>query len=201
MPRRGDSVAKATDLFTIHSSLFTKKLSLFHIGWYFEEVPTVNPSVKNQRFLPAPFSKGAFGVHRPKPPLSKGGASACRGGGIPQAKPGNFLPITYSLFAKKLSLFHIGWYFGKVPTVNPSVKNQRFLPAPFGKGAFGCGIDTGRVREVAIRRKPPCAMTAAARRPFGKGAFGCAADTGWGREVTNCRKPPAFAGGLFLWKL
>ena len=45
MPRRGDSVAKATDLFTIHSSLFTKKLSLFHIGWYFEEVPTVNPSV------------------------------------------------------------------------------------------------------------------------------------------------------------
>ena len=26
---------------------------------------------------------------------------------------------------------------------NPSVKNQRFLPAPFGKGAFGCGIDTG----------------------------------------------------------
>ena len=99
MPRRGDSVAKATDLFTIHYSLFTKKLSLFHIGWYFEEVPTVNPSVKNQRFLPAPFSKGAF----------------------------------------------------------------------------GCGIDTGRVREVAIRRKPPCAMTAAARRPFGKGAFGCAA--------------------------
>ena len=43
LPRRGDSVAKATDLFTIPSSLFTKKLSLFHIGWYFEEVPTVNP--------------------------------------------------------------------------------------------------------------------------------------------------------------
>ena len=61
LPRRGDSVAKATDLFTIHSSLFTKKLSLFHIGWYFEEVPTVNPSVKNQRFLPAPFGKGACG--------------------------------------------------------------------------------------------------------------------------------------------
>ena len=57
----------------------------------------------------------------PKPPLSKGGASACRGGGIPQAKPGNFLPITYSLFTKKLSLFHIGWYFEEVPTVNPSV--------------------------------------------------------------------------------
>ncbi len=61
LPRRGDSVAKATDLFTIPSSLFTKKISLFHIGWYFEEVPAVNPSVKNQRFLPAPFGKGAFG--------------------------------------------------------------------------------------------------------------------------------------------
>ena len=54
----------------------------------------------------------------------------------------------------------------------PSVKNQRFLPAPFDKGAFGCTADTGRVREVTIRRKPPCALTAAARRPFGKGAFG-----------------------------
>ena len=30
------------------------------------EVPTVNPSVKNQRFLPAPFGKGASGV----PPLT-----------------------------------------------------------------------------------------------------------------------------------
>ena len=26
---------------------------------------------------------------------------------------------------------------GKMPAANPSVKNQRFLPAPFGKGAFG----------------------------------------------------------------
>ena len=68
----------------------------FHMGLCLWEVPTVNPSVKNQRFLPAPFGKGAFGVHRPKPPLSKGGASACRGGGVPQAKPAGLL--TYSLF-------------------------------------------------------------------------------------------------------
>ena len=61
--------------------------------------------------------------------------------------------------------------YGKCLLWNPSGKNQRFLPAPFSKGAFGCGIDTGRVREVTIRRKPPCAMTAAARRPFDKGAF------------------------------
>ena len=32
----------------------------FHMGLYFQEVPPVNPSVKNQRFLPAPFNKGAF---------------------------------------------------------------------------------------------------------------------------------------------
>ena len=42
-----------------------------------------------------------------------------RGGGIP-----------------RLAGFHIGLYFLKVPPVNPSVKNQRFLPAPFSKGAF-----------------------------------------------------------------
>ena len=30
------------------------------MGLFFQEVPPVNPSVKNQRFLPAPFSKGAF---------------------------------------------------------------------------------------------------------------------------------------------
>ena len=28
----------------------------------------------------------------------------------------------------------------EVPAVNPSVKNQRFLPAPFGKGAFLCPV-------------------------------------------------------------
>ena len=36
------------------------RVAVFHMGLFFQEVPTVNPSVKNQRFLPAPFSKGAF---------------------------------------------------------------------------------------------------------------------------------------------
>ncbi len=45
MPRRGDSVAKATDFFPIPSSLFPKKPSPFHIGLYLRKVPTVNPSV------------------------------------------------------------------------------------------------------------------------------------------------------------
>ena len=35
-----------------------------------------------------------------------------------------------------LSLATLVCDFGEVPAVNPSVKNQRFLPAPFGKGAF-----------------------------------------------------------------
>ena len=129
------------------------------------KVPTVNPSGKNQRFLPAPFGKGAFG---------------CGIGGFPP----NLLHIPSSLFPKKAryrsygawlgadnhqqvpahpqavslapagSLRHLrcqlppGGSYGvhtfphrtfaicKVPTVNPSGKNQRFLPAPFNKGAL-----------------------------------------------------------------
>ena len=30
------------------------------------------------------------------------------------------------------------------------------VPAPFNKGAFGCTADTGRGREVTIRRRLPC---------------------------------------------
>ena len=52
--------------------------------------------------------------------------------------------------------FTLGCAFGKVPAVYPSVKNQRFLPAPFGKGAFGCTDDTGQIsgnREEGIGNK------------------------------------------------
>ena len=89
-------------------------------------------------------------MQRPNPPLPKGGASACRGGGIPQAKPGNFLPITYSLFTKKLSLFHIGWYFEEVPTVNPSVTPPACQlplarePAGSARGHFRTGLVCNR---------------------------------------------------------
>ena len=58
---------------------------------------------------------------RTKPPLPKGGASA-------PPRRGD----------KRPAVFHIGLYFRKVPAVNPSVKNQRFLPAPFRKGAPAC---------------------------------------------------------------
>ena len=51
----------------------------------------------------------------------------------------------------------------KVPTVNPSGKNQRFLPAPFGKGALRAvpaanfapgllGIVTSLTRPVSLLR-------------------------------------------------
>ena len=108
--------------------------------------------LQNSHFTTGPF----------KPPLPKGGASACRGGGIPQAKPGNFLPITYSLFTKKLSLFHIGWYFEEVPTVNPSVTAYA-VPAPFGKGAFlpSVSLPSGKGSENSCTVHT---LTAAARR-------------------------------------
>ena len=43
-----------------------------------------NPSVKNQRFLPAPFGKGAFGVQRRSPPCQRGVVWRSQTGGIPQ---------------------------------------------------------------------------------------------------------------------
>ena len=53
--------------------------------------------------------------------MPKGGASAAPRRGDTQAPPGYFLPNHSSLFPKKPSPFHMGSYFGKVPTVNPSV--------------------------------------------------------------------------------
>ena len=42
---------------------------------------------------------------------------------------------------------HIGLCFAEVPAVQ-SLSHASGVPAPFDKGAFGCAIDTGRVREV-----------------------------------------------------
>ncbi len=132
-------MAKATDFFPIPSSLFTKKPSPFHMGLYFQKVPTVNPSVKNQRFLPAPFGKGAFGVHRRSPPGQRGVV-------LPLAKPGGF---------SRLAGFHTGLYFGKVPTVNPSVKNQRFLPAPTGREPLRAVPAANFARQLSTNRYFP----------------------------------------------
>ena len=82
----------------------------------------------------------------------------------------------------------MGLCLWEVPAVE-SLSHASGVPAPFDKGAFGCTADTGRVGVVTNCKKPPCALTAAARRPFDKGAFGCTTDTGRVREVTNCKKP------------
>ena len=68
----------------------------------------------------------------------------------PQSKPPAYPPLAPSVTPPACQLppggsygllpFHIGLCFWKVPAVNPSVKNQRFLPAPFGKGAFGFSL-------------------------------------------------------------
>ena len=55
----------------------------------------------------------------------------------------------------------------EVPTVNPSDKNQRFLPAPFRKGA--CGVPPLSMRTAAFYDSllPLRCPVSAARRPFG----------------------------------
>ena len=55
----------------------------------------------------------------------------------------------------------------EVPTVNPSGKNQRFLPAPFRKGA--CGVPPLSMRTMAFYDSllPLRCPVSAARRPFG----------------------------------
>ena len=90
-------------------------------------------------YLPHPC-KARTGVFcRPKPPWPLWGClGTAEAGGFPRQSLRNFLPIPSSLFPKKPSPFHMGLYFQKVPTVNPSVTAYA-VPAPFDKGAFGCG--------------------------------------------------------------
>ena len=53
-------MAKATDLFTIHSSLFTKKLSLFHMGSYFGKVPPVESLSQKSEIFASSLSQGSL---------------------------------------------------------------------------------------------------------------------------------------------
>ena len=133
------------------------------------KVPTVNPSGKNQRFLPAPTGREPLGAVSaafrrtyyifPLPySLKKPGIFPAVHGWVPtttskhqpKSKPSAYPPAGSLRHLRcqlppggsyRLLPFHMGLYFCKVPAVNPSGKNQRFLPAPFNKGAFGCGID------------------------------------------------------------
>ena len=73
----------------------------------------------------------------PKPPLSKGGASAPPRRGDTQAPPGYFLPNHSSLFTKKSSPFHIGLYFEEVSAVNPSVTAAP-CQLPLAREPLGC---------------------------------------------------------------
>ena len=51
-----------------------------------------------------------------------------------------------------------------VPSVESLRQKSKIFASSLSQGSLGCSADTGRVREVTIRRKPPCALTAAARR-------------------------------------
>ena len=82
----------------------------------------------------------------------------------PQSKPERHRPLAPSVTATPCQLPPGGSY-GAVPchigllrmrSACCGIPQSPSAPAPFGKGAFGCGIDTGRVREVTNRRKLPC---------------------------------------------
>ena len=142
----------------IPSSLFTKKTFPFPHGFVLWESASCRiPQSKIRDFCQLPFTREPAGSARgqfrrrvaadnahgnllrivtappvpgivtavemdmqTKAPLAKGGFASGKTGGIP-----------------RVAGFHMGLCFWKVPAVNPSVKNQRFLPAPFHKGAFG----------------------------------------------------------------
>ena len=126
MPRRGDSAGKACGtsyLFPLHYSLKTFPFPHGFVLWWSANCESLSHG-EGHRGLPGRASslwQGSPWGAATKPPLRKGGASACRGGGIPWPRPRNLFTIHYSLFTKKPFPFHTGWYFGGVPTVNPSV--------------------------------------------------------------------------------
>ena len=108
------------------------------MGSYFGKVPAVESlSQKSKIFASSLWQGSLWGAHA-KAPLAKGGCLGLPRRGDSVAKATDFFPIPSSLFPKKPSPFHMGRYFGKAPTVNPSVKNQRFLPAPTGREPLGC---------------------------------------------------------------
>ena len=53
-----------------------------------------------------------------------------------------------------------------VPSVESLRQKSKIFASSLSQGSLGCSADTGRVREVTIRRKPPCALSAATRRSF-----------------------------------
>ena len=75
-------------------------------------------------------------MHRPKPPLLKGGASAPPRRGDTQAPPGYFLPNHSSLFTKKPSPFHIGLYFRKVPAVESLRQKSKIFASSLWQGSL-----------------------------------------------------------------
>ena len=117
----------------IPSSLFSKKPSPFHMGLYFQKVPTVNPSVKNQRFLPAPFGKGAFGVHRRSPP------GHC-GGGFASGKTGGIL---------QAGRFPHGFVLWESANCESLSQKSKIFASSHRPGAFA-GSDRGQFRTAAF---------------------------------------------------
>ena len=123
-------------------------------------------------------------------------------GGFRRQSLRNFLPIPSSLFPKKPSPFHMGSYFGKVPPVNPSVKNQRFLPAPTGRepravpaGVPPVSISHGSLLRFVLSLTHPvsllrCSRCTAQSPPLPKGGASAAPrrgdSSGWQVSTLAC---------------
>ena len=99
------------------------------------------------------FHYSLFTIHL-KSPVSLLRCSRCtdqsppcqRGVVLHLAKPGGF---------PRLTGFHIGLFSQEVPAVSPSVKNQRFLPAPFDKGALRAVPADNFARWISANRYFP----------------------------------------------
>ena len=72
---------------------------------------------------------------------------------------------------------------------------------PFGKGAFGCTADTGRVREVTMRRKLPCEIDCGGTPPLWQGSLfhrGHTESRRWRRQGRSSRWVGLLVGLLAL---
>ena len=111
----------------------------FHMGLCFRKVPAVNPSVKNQRFLTAPFNKGASGV----PPVSISHGNLLRIVTAPPV-PGigglSAEPIPYSLFPKNARYRYCG--VNGCKDLSPPCQRGVVLPLAKPGGFRGSQVST-----------------------------------------------------------
>ena len=135
-------------------------------------------------------------MHRPKPPLSKGGASAPprRGDSAGKACGTSYLfPLHYSL--KSLPFSTLGCAFKKVPTVNPSVTAAP-CQLPFAREPLRVVPADNFARWLSTNRSfpDPPGIGGLPKAPLAKG--GCLGTA----EAGGFRRLAGFHIGLYFWE-